>query len=85
MLSMWRITSPLCAIHLHNSRITCLSFVIISWEIFFSRFSRDGERLYRLMLGDENVVYTSSEGGCLRVFLEAGESLVCLLRVGVSS
>ena len=82
---MWRITSSLSAIYLETSRITCLGFVIISWAILFSRFSRDEERLSGLLQGDGNEVSNSSEGGCLRFFVENEESLVCLLRVRVSS
>ena len=85
MLYMWRITSTFSDIYLHTSKITCLGFVIISWESLFSRFSRDGEMFYRMILGGGNGMSTSSEGGCLRFFVEKYESLVSLLRVGLSS
>ena len=78
MLSMCIITSSLSDIHLQTYRMTCLGFLIISWASFFSSFSRDGERLSRLLLADGNEVSTSSEGGG-EVFVTEEESLVCFL------
>ena len=63
MLSMYIFASYLSSIHLHTSMMTCLGFVIISWEIFFFRFSRDRDTLSRLLLGDVNGVSTSRYSG----------------------
>ena len=52
--------------------MTCLGFFIISWASFFSRFSRDGERLSRLVLGDGNDMSTSSEGRGVSFFFDRG-------------
>ena len=65
--------------------MTCLGFFIISWASFFSRFSRDGERLSRLVLGDGNDMSTSSEGRGVSFFLTEEDSIVCFLRYGFST
>ena len=55
MFSIWMFVSFFSAIHLHTSKMICLSFYFISWESFFSIFSSDWEALYRLLLGYGNV------------------------------
>ena len=55
--------------------MTCLGLSVISRESLLSNVSRDREALSRLLLGDENFEYTSSEGRSLRRFMEEGKSL----------
>ena len=65
MLSMYRFSYSPCDIHLHTSMMYCFGFVIISWSIFFSSFSRDRYALSIILLGGGNLESTSSVGGGL--------------------
>ena len=65
ILSMCSFASSLYDIHLHNSMITFLVFVFISWASFFSRFYRDREALSRILLGEVNLESNNSAGRSL--------------------
>ena len=53
--------------------MTCLGLSVISWASSLYNFSRDRERLSRLLLGDGNIESNISGGGGLRRFVEEGK------------